>query len=235
MKKTSVLAIASLVSLLAVGTLALPAYAWSPKGTIIKEVQNQTAGSVISDANDAASAIGAAPGDMLVYTITVNNDSDAASNGNNDMTNTTLTDTLPDGIALVSDPSQRTISEDLGTIAPGKSVTKTYSVKVTSTTDGGTITNKACFTGQDKANNSPQSGCDVAVVKVQVAPTAPSLSTPPTPVPPATPPVAPSTTQQALPLPNTGSTALSAATIVIGGVIAGYLLNTLRLKRRSNV
>jgi uncharacterized repeat protein (TIGR01451 family) len=222
MKKVRLLASASATSLLAFSLLSAPAYAWHPKGTIIKSVQNQTAGTTMSDANTESASVNAAPGDVLVYTVVVSNTGDTASDGNNDMTNTKLTDTLPDGVELVSNPATRTIVEDLGTVTPGKSVTKSYNVKVTSKTDGDVITNKACFTGNSKVNDNPQSGCDVAVVKVKV----PATPTPPT-----------STGEEEQPevLPNTGSTALTAALITGTATVFGFALNTVRLRRRSNV
>jgi len=225
MKKAPMLAAASLSTLLAVAMTA-PAYAWHPVGTITKQVQNQTAGGSAVDANDTASAISAAPGDTLVYTITVGNNGDAAANGNNDMAGTQLTDTLPAGIELVSNPSQRTITADLGTIAPGKNVVKTYGVKVTDSTDGDVITNKACFEGNSKISDNKQSGCDVAIVTVKV-PTTPTQPT--TPV--DTTPSAPADTSANL--PNTGSTGLTAALVVMGTATLGYILNTLRLQRRG--
>jgi uncharacterized repeat protein (TIGR01451 family) len=176
----------------------------------------------MSDANTESASVSAAPGDVLVYTVVVSNTGDTASDGNNDMTNTKLTDTLPDGVELVSNPATRTIVEDLGTVTPGKSVTKSYNVKVTSKTDGDVITNKACFTGNSKVNDNPQSGCDVAVVKVKV----PATPTPPT-----------STSEDEQPevLPNTGSTALTAVLITSTATVFGFALNTVRLRRRSNV
>jgi uncharacterized repeat protein (TIGR01451 family) len=233
MKKVSMLATASLSTLLAVA-VATPAYAWHPQGKIVKTVQNQTAGTDAADANDAASAVSAAPGDTLVYTVTVSNNGQTAANGNNDMTGTKLTDTLPAGVELTSDPATKTISEDLGTITPGKSVTKSYTVKVTSTTDGDVITNKACFSGNSLVGDSAQNGCDTAVVKVKV-PTQPTTpSTPTTPTTPSTPstPTTPSTPEStADSLPNTGSTGLTAALVITGGAALGYGLNLMRLRR----
>jgi uncharacterized repeat protein (TIGR01451 family) len=215
MKKAQLLATASLTSLMIIGALAAPAYAWHPKGVIVKTVQNQTAGTAASDANDVATAVSAAPGDTLVYSISVSNTGAAAANGDDDMAHTTMTDTLPTGIALASNPASRTINEDLGTIKPGKNVTKTYAVKVTSTTDGDIITNKACFTGNSLVNDNPQSGCDVAIVKVHVPPV----------IPPVKPPLPPE-------LPKTGNSMLAVSAAAVTAVVAGFALNTLRQKRR---
>jgi uncharacterized repeat protein (TIGR01451 family) len=223
MKKVSTLASASLTGLILVGATAT-AFACHPQGKIIKEVQNQTTGTALSDANTTSTAIGATTGDTVVYSITISNTGAAASNGDNDMNTVALTDTLPAGVELASNPASRTISENLGTIAPGKSVTKTYAVKVTSATDGDVITNKACYAGNSKDNKATQSGCDVAVIKVKV-----------TPQPPVTPPVTPTPTptpETPTVLPDTGSTGLSAALVVAGAAILGFTANTLRLKFR---
>ncbi|HSX42556.1 MAG TPA: hypothetical protein VLF59_00535 [Candidatus Saccharimonadales bacterium] len=227
MKKVSTLATAGLTTLLTIGAMTAPAYAWHPKGTIIKEVQNQTTGTAKSDANTESAAVSATTGDVVLYTVTVSNTGDASSNGYNDMAATKLTDTLPAGVELVSSPSTRTLSENLGTIKPGKSVTKTYAVKVTSSTNGDVITNKACFTGNSTANDNPQSGCDVAVIKVKVDPK-PPVTPPTTPTPPATP-------ETPTVLPDTGSTALSASLLVAGAAIIGYAVNSLRLKFQREV
>lgn len=222
MKRVTMLAVAGVTSILAVGVIAVPAYAWHPKGVIIKSVQNQTAGTAISDANTESTAVSATTGDTLLYTITVKNDGAADSNGYNDMVKTKLTDTLPAGVELVSNPAQRTISEDLGTITPGKSVTKTYAVKVTSTTNGAIITNEACFTGDSEVNDNPQHGCNVAVVKVKVTP--PPVTPPTTPKPPVETPTE---------LPKTGNTTLTALLFVSIAAALGYTANTLRLKSRA--
>jgi uncharacterized repeat protein (TIGR01451 family) len=224
MKKIPMLATASLTTLLAVAITA-PAYAWHPAGTIIKTIQNQTAGGAVSDANDAGTAVSAAPGDTLVYTITVKNTAEVVNNNNNDMV-TTMSDNLPSGVELVSNPATRTITEDLGTIAPGQSKTKTYSVKVTDTTDGDVITNQACFEGVSIIGDTKvPSTCDQAVVKVKVP------AQPTTPTVPTTPsaPSAPEAPVEAL--PNTGSTGLTAALVITTAVGIGYAVNTLRLRR----
>jgi uncharacterized repeat protein (TIGR01451 family) len=224
MNKFSKITVTSASSIILAASIVSPAFAWHPKGEIVKSVQNVTSGSALSDANDASTAVAAKPGDTLKYVITVKNAGDPDDSGNNDMAKTTMKDTLPAGVELTSDASQRTISEDLGTIKPGKSVTKEYTVKVTATTDG-IIENKACFTGDSKANDNPQNGCDSANVKVTV---------PPTPVtPPVTPvtPVTPTTPTMPTTLPNTGPgqmVAVAAAAAAIG--YAGYLL---RIKRSA--
>jgi len=217
MKKISAFTYTGVVSLATTTLMAAPAFACHPQGSIIKEVQNVTSGSALSDANTASAAVGTAPSDTVQYTITVSNKGASAKNGDNDMNNVTLTDTLPAGVQLVSDPTQTTISENLGTIKPGASVTKTYSVKVTSTTNGDVITNKACFAGKSKDNKNNQSNCDVAVITVKVPPVTP----PTTPTLPTT-------------LPKTGSTGLTAGVVIATAAVLGYALNVLRLKRHAD-
>ncbi len=218
--------VAGATTLVTIATVSGTAFAWHPQGAITKTVFDVTSDTTTpSDANDEASAVTAKTGDTLTYTVTVSNNGLAAANGDDDMANTVMTDTLPDGIALVSDASQRTITENLGTITPGKSVSKTYNVKVTSTTDGDVITNKACFTGNSIVNDNPQSGCDVAVIKVSVpAAPAPVTPTPTTPTPTTTTPAggvgADTTTATAL--PNTGASTFLAPMIGIVVAAAAY-------------
>ncbi len=199
-------------SVVTAAIVASPALAWHPKGVIVKYVENTTVGAAKSDANDAAHAVAAKPGDVLKYTIVVRNDGAADSKGYNDMAKTVMTDTLPAGVELASDPSTRTITENLGLIKPGQSVTKEYLVKVTASKDG-TIENKACFTGDSTASDNPQKGCDVADVKVTVPETPPK--TPEQPQQPQTPETPQKTETPAAPaaeLPNTASG------VVLGGL-----------------
>ncbi len=179
-------------SVLIASLVATPAFAWHPQGVITKSVQNQTTSSALRDANTAADAVAAKPGDILKYVVVVKNAGAADSRGYNDMAKTVMTDTLPIGVELVSTPAQRTISVDMGLIKPGKSVTKEFTVKVIATSVS-VIKNNACFTGNSTANDNPQSGCDTANVTVTV-PAVPTPSTPPaTPVTPAPPTVLPAT------------------------------------------
>jgi len=222
-KVTNIVSMVS-ASVLTAAVVASPALAWHPKGSIVKYVTNQTTGSVMSDANGAAAAIAAKPGDILKYTIVVSNNGEAASNGMNDMAKTVMTDTLPAGVEPVS--GARTITENLGTLKPGQKVTKEYTVKVTASKDG-VIENKACFTGDSTANDNPQKGCDVADVKVTV-PVVPEQPKPETPAP-VQPAPTPETPAQ---LPDTG---VGAAT-VLGGLTGigslGYAsANYIRSKR----
>jgi uncharacterized repeat protein (TIGR01451 family) len=195
------IAVAALAVAALVLSVAIPALAWHPEGKIKKEVMNQTASSVLSDANTNGSAVAAKPGDVLKYVITVSNVGQPHEKGWNDMAKTVMTDTLPAGVELVSNPAQRQITENLGLIKPGASVKKEYLVRVTSQTDGAFVKNDACFTGDSTANDRPQKGCDPAVIKVSVPPKTPEppVVTPPTPEPPkATPQVLPSTGPEAL-------------------------------------
>lgn len=195
MKTKATLITLGLASVIVLSAVTTPVFAWKPKGVIIKQVQNVTTGSVLSDADTTASAIAAKPGDTLKYVIEVRNDGTPDSSGHNDMAKTVLKDTLPTGVELVSQPSMRQITENLGVLKPGQKVTKEYLVKVTATKNG-PLTNTACFTGDSKADDNPQSGCNPAVVTVTV-PTSPE--TPVTPTTPETPaPTAPTE------LPHTG-------------------------------
>lgn len=236
MKVTKVLAIASITGVIAAGAITTPALAWHPKGTIKKFVQNQTSGATLTDANNAQTALAAKPGDILKYVIEVSN---TGSNGSqNEMHFTKLTDTLPAGVQLVSDPGKRDITEDLGVIKPGAKVTKEYLVKVISEKDGDLIENKACFTGDSSVKDQPQQGCDVAITKVSVPKKeepkpveppkkeepkveAPKVETPaPTPTPPA--------------LPQTGASEMIAPLLALTSGSAAYAGRMLVVKRRKD-
>jgi uncharacterized repeat protein (TIGR01451 family) len=171
MKKFRLFAATSVAATVVALALGGTVLAWHPQGKIVKTVQDTTTNSAVSTATDTSSALSVAPGDTLMYTVTVSNVAQPAANNDNDMANTVMTDTLPSGVELVSNPSQRKITENIGTIAPGKSVTKQYTVTVTDKTDGDVITNKACFTGNSLANDNPQSGCSTVVVKIHIPPT----------------------------------------------------------------
>lgn len=163
--------ISCLLSIIAVLGFSGVAFAWHPVGEITKTVQDNTTNSAVSSATDASSALTVSPGDTLTYTVTVSNAGAPAANHDDDMASTVMTDTLPAGVTLISNSSERQITENIGTIVPGQNVTKQYQVKVTDTTDGDVITNKACFTGNSLANDNAQSGCSTVVVKVHVPPT----------------------------------------------------------------
>jgi len=216
MKVSKLVLLAGIISVVGIGSLASTAFAWHPKGVIVKKVQNVTTNGVLSDADTSATAVTAKPGDTLRYVITITNNGAVDNSGNNDMAKTVMTDTLPSGVELISSPTQRQINENIGTIKPGISVTKEYLVKVTSNSDG-SITNTACFTGNSTANDNPQQGCNPAVVTVTV---------PVTPVTPAT-PVTPEQPVIETPaeLPHTGIAENVFMSSLILGVIAyiGYL------------
>src|SRR3989344_2661636 len=221
------LLIGSIISGVAAATLiSSPALAWHPVGYIQKSVQNQTTNSAVVDANDAKSALSVNTGDTLVYTVKVGNKGSYDSRGWNDMAGVVITDKLPDGVELISDPTQRTVTFTIpGTITTGASVTKTFTVKVTSTKDGSVVDNKACFTGNSTVNDNAQSGCENAVVKVTVP------VKPVTPVTPVTPTPAVKTTTVVKTLPNTGAGNIVA--ITLGVSVLGYL-GSLFVKKRAN-
>lgn len=221
MKKVPMLVTSSLAGILTAAAIAVPAYAWHPEGKITKTVQNQTAGSPASDANTAETAVSATTGDILLYSITLQNVGATDGNGYNDMAFTKITDTLPTGLVFVDDAQLRTINEDLANLRPGESVTKTYKVKVTSTKNGDVITNEACYDANSTVKDHPLHACDKAVIKVTVTP----------PVTPPTTPTPPVETPETL--PDTGSTALTALLFVSVAAAIGYVANTLRLKSRA--
>lgn len=228
MKVTKLLAVASITGVVAgtIGTTAFAAdaLAWHPKGVIKKSVQNQTANGQVADANDAASAVDAKPGDTLKYVIEIRND--GQSGKSNEMHFTKLTDTLPAGVELISNPAQRQIDEEIGVIKPGEKVTKEYLVKVTSDKNG-VIENKACFTGDSEVKDNPQKGCDNANVKVTVPPKEePKPEEPKKETPPQV-------ESESTTLPETGASSIiaPAAALVTGaGAYAGRLIT---LKRRQ--
>lgn len=222
MRTLKMLVVSGLVASSVAFAAAAPVLAWHPKGIIVKKVQNQTTASQESDANTAAAAVATKPGDIVKYIIGVSNIATPASNGYNDMHFTVLTDTLPAGVELVADPAKRTITEDLGVLKPGETKTREYLVKVTSTTNGALIDNKACFTGDSKVKDKPQADCDNAIIKVNV----------PTPTPPVEPPKEAPKTPEPTPavLPATGPEAILAGATGIAGL--GYGLHSfLRSKR----
>lgn len=189
------------------------AFAWHPVGVINKSVQNQTTASTLQDANDSATAVSAKTGDMLRYVIVVSNNGAVDSKGYNDMASVVVTDVLPQGVQLVSDPTATKITTNLGTIKPQEKVTKEYIVKVTETSDAKLIENKACFTGNSTVNDNPQSGCDVANIVTKVVP----------PTPPAV--------EGATTIPNTG--AGNAIAFALAASTVGYLGSRLVLSKRN--
>lgn len=229
MKVVRIAALAVTTGAIVLG-IASPLAAWHPKGVIKKEVLNQTSSSALSDANNAATAVAAKPGDVLKYVITISNTGEKHEKGWNDMHKTVMTDTLPAGVELVANPAQRQINENIGVIKAGESVKKEYLVKVTSNINESVIENKACFTGDSEVNDAPQKGCDTANVKVTVPPT------PQKPVEPETPveqpkEVLPATTETPSVLPSTGPEAIIASAASITGL--AYGVNAYRASRRN--
>lgn len=233
MSKLKTFLVSSVIGVSALAIVAVPAQAlaWHPEGKIVKKVQNVTQKSELSDANNEGAAVAAKPGDILNYVITVSN-AQTNDDGKNDMTNTVMTDTLPAGVELVSNPGARTITENLGTIKPKQSVTKEYQVKVTAAQNG-VITNKACFTGNTEVNDNPQQGCDNAVVKVTVPetpkPEEPKKDTPQTPAVTETKTTPPAPVAEALPQTGPAST----IAIVALAIIAGYIVHLKRSARQN--
>ena len=204
MNVSKLLLTTGIIGAISITGLASTAQAWHPKGIITKKVQNITASTALSEADSTAQAVAAKPGDTLNYVIEVRNDGTAASNGYNDMDKTIMTDTLPTGIELVSNPAQRQITENLGLLKPGEKRIKEYAVKVTAKVNGA-ITNTACFTGDSTANDNPQKGCNPAVINVTVPPT-PEAPVVTTPVPETPKPVSAPIMQTPVELPKTGMT-----------------------------
>jgi len=227
MKVSKILAVASVTGILAATAVATPALAWHPEGKIKKFVQNQTTASALSDADNAGSAVAAKPGEILKYVIEVSNNGKTGKT--NEMHFTKLTDTLPAGIELVSDPGKRQITEDLGVIAPGQKVTKEYLVKVTSTKDGDVIENKACFTGDSEVKDNKQEGCDVANVKVGVPKEQPKPEAPKETPKQTTPQTLSASTE----LPETGAESLLAPLAAVTSGAAAYAGRMIVVKRRQ--
>lgn len=227
MKISKVLLSVSLIGALCLTGLSGTALAWHPKGVITKKVQNITANTALSEADTAAQAVAAKPGDTLKYVIEIRNDGAPDAKGYNDMAKTVMTDALPTGVQLASNPAQRQITENIGLIKPGQKVVKEYLVKVNTSKDS-TITNTACFTGDSTANDNPQKGCNPAVIKVTVppAPEKPQVPvTPTTPTPPETPKPKPTVATPApvakempVELPQTGPTEGILGVLAIGAV-----------------
>src|SRR3546814_385735 len=99
MKKSYLLGASLLAGVIVASAMSTSVLAWHPKGQIKKFVQSQ-------DANTVQTAVSAKPGDVLKYTIEVSNVGQSDNRGYNDMHYTVLTDTLPTGVELVSNPSQ---------------------------------------------------------------------------------------------------------------------------------
>lgn len=187
MKKGYVMLAASVVtSALVFGGLTGTAAAWHPVGKIDKKVQNVSASGSAQDADNQASAVQTAPGDVLKYIVKVWNEGQPHVQGYNDMVDVKVTDTLPAGIELVGNPAQRELKETIDRLRPGESKTFEYAVKVAKADDG-FVKNTACFTGDSEVGDAHQEGCNDAVIKVKKA--TPPQTPPPTPTPPQVLPV----------------------------------------------
>jgi uncharacterized repeat protein (TIGR01451 family) len=214
MKSLKLLAAASVMGIVVAGSLTATTYAWHPQVKITKYVTNVTASGQMADANTAADAVDTKPGDVIKYTMVIENPASPASNGDNDLHFTKMTDALPAGVALVSDPAKTQITEDLGVLKPGQKITKEYTLKVTSAKDGDVILNEACVTGNSEVKDAPRDDCDTAVIKVKV---------------PATPEL-PKETPKVLPITGPADAVVSAGAVTV----LGYFGNMLRLRFRKN-
>ncbi|HET9098317.1 MAG TPA: hypothetical protein VFN51_01750 [Candidatus Saccharimonadales bacterium] len=199
----------------------------------------------MTNAPSDSAALTVHPGDIIQYQIVISNTAAPASGGQNDMADTSLSDNLPQGVQLISNPNMISIDEQLGTLTPGQKVVKDYTIKVTDQKDGDVLVNKACFTGNSIVNDSPQSGCSVAeiIVKVPSAPAQVSVPAAASPAPPARPPSAsakpatqtpaptsPSATAAApnsgtTQIPNTGPGNIAAPVLGISATVIGYWLS----------
>lgn len=215
MKRLKIIAFASLTGVVLAGGFTATVYAWHPEVKITKYVTNVTANGDKADANTAADAVNTKPGDVIKYTMVIENPASPASNGYNDLHFTKMTDEVPAGVELVGDPAKRQITEDLGILKPGQKITKEYTLKVTSTKDGEVILNEACVTGDSEVKDSPEKDCDPAVIKVKVPPT----------------PELPKETPKILSVTGPEGTLVSAGVVSV----LGYLGNMLRLRLRKQM
>lgn len=213
MKKVFVAVAVSVVTgVLLAGSLAGTALAWHPKGKIQKWVQNMSvSGSTKQDANDEVSAVSANPNDTLKYIIRIWNEGEPHQAGHNDMVDIVMTDTLPAGVELVSDPSKRELKEAIDRLRPGDEKFFEYTVKVTKQ-ENGVIKNTACFTGDSEVKDAPQKGCDDANIKVTKPQILPVTTTPPA----------------ALPVTGTGSV----LGLFAGATSVGYLAHRFVTRKR---
>lgn len=124
-----------------------------PFGQIYKRVILADGSSVAAD--DRAHAAAQKTGATFKYQVTVTNNGHAA------MTNVVVKDSLPAGIELVSNPSNRNITHSMGTIAASTAKSLTMTVRVTDKQNGKYIENIACFTADQN-----QKGCNNAWIKV---------------------------------------------------------------------
>src|SRR6266568_604048 len=119
MKSLKVLGGASAMGIITAAMVAVPVFACFPQGKIVKTVQDVTSKSAVSDANEAANALSVIQGDVLTYTVTVSNqETKVGSKGEDQMTNTTLTDTLPAGVQLSVTLARQLLPKILVRLAP---------------------------------------------------------------------------------------------------------------------
>jgi uncharacterized repeat protein (TIGR01451 family) len=222
-KTTKLILTAGILSMTTALIVVPSVLAWHPKGVITKKVQNITSQSALSEADIVSTAVAAKPGDTLKYVIEIRNDGASDSKGWNDMAKTVMTDTLPTGIELASNPAQRQITENIGLIKPGQKVTKEYLVKVTAGKEG-SITNTACFTGDSTANDNPQKGCNPAIVTVTVPQTPEEPEVPITPVTPTMP-------EMPTELPKTGAEINLFASVLGLGIVSYAAYRFMQSKR----
>lgn len=223
MKGVKTLIGVSVTSAALVLSLASPAFAWHPKGKIVKEVQNVTQSGQLKDANSANDAVSVKPGDIVKFVITVRNDG-TKNKDLNDMYFTKVTDQLPAGLSLV----EGVTNKDLGLVEAGKSKEVTFTAKVTSEEDGSVICNTAKFTGDSKIKDAPQKGQDDACVVVTVPPTPEEPEEPEVPETPEQ----PETPTKEVPkeLPSTGPAEVFAG-IVGASSLAGATSAYIRSRR----
>jgi len=207
----------------------------APVGSITKSVENVSTNSALSNANNVTTAVAVKTGDTVEYVVVISNNGQPGSN--NAMVNTVLTDNLPSGIELTSNSSQRTITDNIGSIQAGSKVTEQYQAKVTAT-QSGPIENEACYTADNTQNGSLPRACDAAYINVTIPP----VVVPVKPV--STPPVA-TTTAVTTPAPNVTQAAPAAAPtalvntgpgsfvpVLVLTTIAGYIASVIFKKRQ---
>lgn len=110
------------------------------------------------------------PGQAVTYTVTVSN-----ANGTNTAQNVVLTDTLPAGFTF-TDGGGSVGTFNLGSIAPGSSVIKTYAVNIGSSQATGIYANVAAAQGTNATQVTATSNVDVRIPSVLGATAEPALS-----------------------------------------------------------
>jgi len=246
-----VLVAAASLAILTLGVLTSPVYAQGPQAVIKVEVQDVTDGTPFVDANGEGSALHVAPGDTLVYRITLSNTAEAAADGSNDLVDIILGMGMRTGVDPVDAPDEvangwKVIYDDtLANIAPGGSTVKTYTAKVVSTTEGELIESAGAFNGYDRNAENNQYAYDYAYVIIDAPePTPAPTPAPTTPTTPETPSGETTTTTTETPqtpqapvtpakLPNTGSSTGVAMIVAAMAALGGFAVNTLRLRRNN--